>query len=232
MNLPTLFCIKTARSVLALLAGVVSLALALFLSSTVAIGQDSSVIMIEASRGNPSGLAGSPLDTSGTPPTNGPPVIITQPATQTVRFLQNATFQVVAGGALPLGFQWQHTSTNLPGATGSVLVVSSIRPANAGPYTVVVSNMFGSITSDPAILTVGGLIPEIVSGFSDTNVMCGDSVSFSVVATVVIPSSPSLHARYQWQFEGNPINNATNTSLLLTNLTPAQAGQYTVTVSN
>jgi hypothetical protein len=232
MNLPTLFCIKTAPSALALLAGVVSIAFGLCLSSTVAIGQDSSVIMIEASRGNPSGLAGSPLDTSGTPPTNGPPVIVAQPVTQTVRFLQNATFQVVAGGALPLGFQWQHTGTNLPGATASVLVVSAIRPPNAGPYTVVVTNIFGAITSDPAILTVGGLIPDIVSRFSDTNVMCGDSVSFSVVATVPIPTSPSFRPRYQWQFEGNPINNATNTSLSLTNLTPAQTGQYTVNVSN
>lgn len=160
---------------------------------------------------------------------DGPPVIVSQPASQTVDHLHDATFQVVAEGALPLFYQWQHVGTNLAGASTSVLVVPAVQPYNRGAYTVVVTNVFGSVTSDPAILTVGGLIPRLISSFTDTNVICGDSTSFGVQA--MGPSS-SIRTYYQWQFQNVPIENATNAVLTLTNLTPNQAGEYSIIVTN
>ena len=44
------------------------------------------------------------------------PAITTQPANRTVLATSNATFTVVATGTAPLSYQWQHNSTNLPGA--------------------------------------------------------------------------------------------------------------------
>lgn len=54
----------------------------------------------------------------------------------------------------------------------------------------------------------------------------GSSVTFSIVATGPAP------LRYQWFFNGNPILNATNTSLLLSNVRSTNEGSYHCVVSN
>jgi hypothetical protein len=86
--------------------------------------------------------------------TNGPPVILTQPHSQTVAQSQAVVFSVTAGGLVPLYYQWQFQATNLPGATGSALTLTNVQPLDAGPYAVVVSNLAGTVTSSNAILTV------------------------------------------------------------------------------
>jgi hypothetical protein len=160
---------------------------------------------------------------------DGSPFIVVQPASQTVNHLLNATFTVTALGTAPLLYQWQHAGTNIAGATSSVLVIPTVQPYNGGAYTVVVSNNVGTATSTPATLTIGGLIPQILSSFQDTTVRCGDSVTFTVHAT---GPSPALRLAYQWQLQGVPIEGATNTSLALTNVNTTQAGQYAVVVTN
>ena len=54
----------------------------------------------------------------------------------------------------------------------------------------------------------------------------GLSASFSVTAT----GSAPLY--YQWQLNGSAIVGATNSALVLTNLTPAQSGDYSAIVFN
>jgi hypothetical protein len=58
-----------------------------------------------------------------------------------------------AGGNL-LAFQWRFNGTNISGATNSSLTLNNVRLANAGNYSVVVSNLFASVTSSNALLTV------------------------------------------------------------------------------
>jgi hypothetical protein len=160
---------------------------------------------------------------------DGSPVIVRQPASQTVDHLLTATLSVTALGTAPLSYQWQHAGTLVVGATNSVLVVPSVQPYNGGSYTVLVSNRVGTVTSDPAILTIGGLVPQIVSSPQDATAHCGDSVSFQALAKG--PSS-SLRLYYRWLFNGVPIDGATTNSLNLTNATTANAGQYTIVVTN
>ncbi|HZR20344.1 MAG TPA: putative Ig domain-containing protein [Verrucomicrobiae bacterium] len=160
---------------------------------------------------------------------DGGPVIVQPPISQTVAHLSDATFTVTALGMQPLAYQWQHTGTNLPGATSSALIIPGVQPFNRGAYTVVVTNTLNSVTSSPAILTVGGLAPQIISAFQDTTVNCGDSVTFQVQAKGPTPVSRLF---YQWEFKGLPIPQATSTNLVLTNITTAQAGQYTIVVTN
>jgi len=78
------------------------------------------------------------------------------PASQTVAAGNNAALSVAAVGSGPLGYQWRHYGTNLPGRTSQVLGLSPVRPSDAGPYDVVVSNSGGSTTSaaPAAVLTV------------------------------------------------------------------------------
>ncbi|HEY0865609.1 MAG TPA: matrixin family metalloprotease [Lacunisphaera sp.] len=96
--------------------------------------------------------AGLTLNVSFTP--TGPllPVITTQPVSATVASGGSASFSVTATGAT--GYQWTFNGNNLSGATGATHTISNATAANAGSYRVVVSNGTGSVTSDPATLTV------------------------------------------------------------------------------
>ncbi|MBI3852594.1 MAG: immunoglobulin domain-containing protein [Verrucomicrobia bacterium] len=84
-----------------------------------------------------------------------PPTILTPPQSRTVRAGTNVTFNVVATGTPLLSYQWWFNTTNsISGATISSLVVSNVQTAQAGNYTVVVSNNINSVTSAPANLKV------------------------------------------------------------------------------
>ncbi|PYM16364.1 MAG: hypothetical protein DME18_01725 [Verrucomicrobia bacterium] len=85
---------------------------------------------------------------------DGPPVITSQPASQTVTEGQGVAFSVGATGAPPLGYQWQFDGADLDGATNAELSLSAVTADKAGTYAVNVSNALGSTNSDPATLTV------------------------------------------------------------------------------
>ena len=60
----------------------------------------------------------------------------------------------------PLSFQWHFNGTNLQGAVDAALTLTNVQLAQAGTYTVLVTNAFGSVLSSNAVLTV--LDPWIV----------------------------------------------------------------------
>jgi hypothetical protein len=82
------------------------------------------------------------------------PIISSQPTSIMATAGSNAVFSVTAGGANPLGYQWLFNGTNVSNATNSVLSITNPQPANAGSYSVIVSNLFGCVTSGVATLTV------------------------------------------------------------------------------
>jgi hypothetical protein len=92
------------------------------------------------------------------------PWVTAQPQDRTVDDGMGVTFAVSAMGTGPLRFQWKFNGWSIPGATNAALMLSSVHLADAGSYTVDVSNREGSVASQPAILTVepiddGGSIP-------------------------------------------------------------------------
>jgi hypothetical protein len=82
------------------------------------------------------------------------PAISQQPQPRIVPPGVNVPFTVTATGASPLSYQWRFNDGNLSGATASSYTVTNAQTADAGDYTVVITNVFGSITSDVAVLTV------------------------------------------------------------------------------
>ncbi len=68
--------------------------------------------------------------------------------------------------------------------------------------------------------------PEIVSEPASQTVGASVDASFSVMAT----GFPA--PQYQWRFNGGPLANATNRTLLLLNVATTNAGDYTVVVTN
>lgn len=112
------------------------------------------------------------------------PQIVRHPLNQEVVRGRSAWLGVMANGAEPLGYQWQFNGADIPGATGSVLRLVSVTPADAGAYRVVVRNQFGSVTSNPATLTVqqsiGTFIAENEAGTTELPAVPGNGVTVDV----------------------------------------------------
>ena len=154
-----------------------------------------------------------------------PPFITAQPTNRTVLAGSTATFSVTAGGTPPLAYQWRHNGTNLPGAINASLSLPNAQAANAGDYSVVVSNPYGSIASSNATLTVNSP-PFILAHPANRVATVASPASFSVTVGGNTPIT------YQWRFNGVPIPGATGPTLLLPGVVSAHAGGYSVQVTN
>jgi hypothetical protein len=84
---------------------------------------------------------------------------VLQPANQVVAPGDSAVFDLGLSEAPPgYSFQWQHNGVNVPGATTSRLIIEPAREADAGAYTVVITDALGQAwSSTTAALTVGSL---------------------------------------------------------------------------
>ena len=162
---------------------------------------------------------------------NLPPSIGAQPQSRTNNFGTDATFTVTADGTEPLAYQWRFNGSNLVGATGSSLTRSGVQAANAGFYSALITNRFGSVTSAVAILTVI-LPPSIAAQPQSRTNNVGTDASFSVTATGSAPLS------YQWLkdgvvlHDGGAISGATSSSLTVSGVITNDAGGYRVVVTN
>jgi hypothetical protein len=82
------------------------------------------------------------------------PIITTQPTNQSVSLGQPAVFSVTATGLAPLHYQWRFNGDSIPGATASIYSRTNAQVADDGSYTVVITNLSGSVTSQTAVLNV------------------------------------------------------------------------------
>ena len=110
------------------------------------------------------------------------PNIITQPSSQSVVGGQSATLSVSATGVPDPVYQWLKNGTNLPGATGAILVFPSAHAGDVGTYSVVVSNAAGAVTSATATLTVGNTAPSLTP-ISDQTINVGVMLQLTNIAT-------------------------------------------------
>ncbi len=155
----------------------------------------------------------------------GAPTISAQPQSRTNVTGTSASFSVTADGTPAPSYQWRFNGANISSATQTSYNIGSVQTNDAGSYTVVVSNSIGSVTSSVATLTV--IVPPGIS--TQPNglfVAAGSNATFSVVATGSAPLS------YQWRFNGANVSGATQSSYTRTNAQTANAGSYTVVVTN
>jgi hypothetical protein len=119
------------------------------------------------------------------------PYIATQPAGLLATVGTNVTFSALASGTAPLTYHWRLNGTNIAGATNTFYTKANVQPADAGTYSLVVSNVAGSVTSSNAALT----IPAIATNapYASTR-----------PPTVVTPISASLN--------GFAVGNGTNST--------------------
>ncbi len=156
------------------------------------------------------------------------PFIVTQPADQTVFAGDTATFNVTASGAGTLGYQWFFGSTAISGATSATLSIPNAQPANAGSYSVTVTNSLGSVTSNTATLTVNppNIVPTFTTQPVSQTVTVGTAVTFTAAAT----GTPA--PTYQWRKNGVDLVSATNATFRIDSAGTAHAGTYAVVATN
>jgi hypothetical protein len=128
-------------------------------------------------------------------------------------------------------FQWFKFGTNLlvdggniSGATFSTLSLQNVIAADAGLYSVLITNVAGVLMSSNAALTV--IDPAILAQPVGITNITGTTVNFSVTAGGTPPLT------YQWNLNGAPLSGRTLATLTLTNISNTDAGNYTVIVTN
>jgi hypothetical protein len=97
-----------------------------------------------------------------------PPVITSQPQSQTVPQGSNVTVSVSATGAIPLSYQWRTNALKLSGETSFSLSLTNFQATNQGNYDVVVTNMSGAATSAVAMLYLNSPLRFGSTTFSPT----------------------------------------------------------------
>jgi hypothetical protein len=90
------------------------------------------------------------------------PSIQTPPSSRTVECSSNVTFAVTAAGLPPLAYRWCFGPNSIPEATNTLLTLTNVGFAEAGNYSVVVTNAYGSATGGPALLTVMDTTPPTI----------------------------------------------------------------------
>src|SRR5260370_18531663 len=106
---------------------------------------------------------------------------------------------VSASGTLPLTYQWRLYGTNLvnggniSGATAPNLTIFAAQTNNAGPYTVVISNVVATLTSSPPAQLTVNVPPSITAQPQGLVVLVGSNVTFAVGASGTTP------LYYQWR---------------------------------
>ena len=159
-----------------------------------------------------------------------PPTITSQPQNDTVNVGNTASFTNAASGTPQLYYQWYfNTNTVVTNQTGAILVIASATTSQAGYYTVVVTNLYGSVTSTPALLTVNaGTKPAITQQPQNVTATNGLAATFTSAAS---GTSPLF---YEWFFNTNTLvsSGVNDTVYTISPATTNQAGYYNVIVTN
>jgi hypothetical protein len=131
-----------------------------------------------------------------------------------------ATFTAGASGSPPLVYEWQFNGNPIPGQTGATLEINPAGPADAGTYTVKVSNAAGSVSSSARLILSTAPVE-----LNQQVGLVGGSASFAI-------NMPAVSGyTYQWRLGESDLAGQTSSRLTLENLQPANAGQYSVRVT-
>jgi hypothetical protein len=172
------------------------------------------------------------LETIGAPSTSPSSTVY---AGTTVNLTQNANLNTAT---YPMSVQWLSNNvpivaaTNVSTYSNPTFALSSTTTNFTADYSVAVSNFWGMITSAVTHVTVNPAVPPIIKGqpVSITRYFGSPAASFTVVVDGTPPFGLQwLHAGTNFQYVVSSVQ--TNT-LILPPITRANAGNYSVTVTN
>ncbi len=105
--------------------------------------------------------------------------ITTQPTNfPSVSIGASVSNRVVVSSAVPLNYQWRRDGNNLFAQTNATVVLTNVQLADSGEYTVVVTIVAGSVTSQVARLTVDPTFTKITAGNIVTDIATSSGCSW------------------------------------------------------
>jgi sialate O-acetylesterase len=155
-----------------------------------------------------------------------PPAITSQPLSLTRTVGQNATFTVAATGN-NLTYLWRQdeapiTATNVTGLTSPTLTITGVTPANAGIYSVVISDGVNpNLVSDDVTLTVNPA-PDTNPSIA-TATLPGATVGSAYSTTLEVTAG---NAPFTWSATGLPGFLALHPSTGALTATPPISGEF------
>jgi hypothetical protein len=158
--------------------------------------------------------------------------IIEEPvASQIIGAGTTASISAVAIGDGTLGYQWYDNGSPVSGSEYSggstaALTITGASTADSGTYTLVVTNVYGAVTSTPSVLTV--LNTPVVTTYFPTfiDTLQGSTVDLPVSVTSQTPVTSAWYDNGVLVTNGNGISGATTTNLLILSATAANNGTY------
>jgi len=166
----------------------------------------------------------------------GPCSFQSQPSGRTNNAGTGASFTTAVNGSPPISYQWLKDGSPLTdggaisGAHTTTLNLTGVLGGDAGGYSVIASNSFGSVTS--VLVTLKVIDPWITSQPTASTNLVGTAITFGAGAQGAAPLS------YQWRKNGVDLDNTGNISgvrtpyLTLTNVSGGDAGIYSLRVTN
>ena len=176
-----------------------------------------------------------------------PPVITRQPVGKVVRSGDYWELSVGAMGTdgSMLGYQWFQNGVALLGEAGPVYHGWATWRDQAGRYSVVVSSGNASVSSEEVSVVLvqqsfASGIGTYVNGIGELNSFMritsqpvgGRFLSKSKVTLSVSTEAGVAPLTYQWMQDGVPVRGAHGARLVLSGVTAAQAGNYTVEITD
>ncbi|GMU83729.1 MAG: hypothetical protein AMXMBFR47_35990 [Planctomycetota bacterium] len=110
------------------------------------------------------------------------PLITQQPQNRIVGAADAVTFFVEVQSATPVTYQWSKDSSPLSGETGPELTINPASSSDAGSYSVTVTNVDGSVSSDDAALTYSSAPWTSRASVASTGAQNNDNSSDAVVS--------------------------------------------------
>jgi hypothetical protein len=177
-----------------------------------------------------------------------PPLVTSPPQNAAVTNGGTASFTITASGTPPLTFQWQKVGGGnltdgvdgwgsfISGSSTTNLTITGVTNNDLGNYQVIITNVYGSVTSSVANLSFT-LPPQITSQPNSSYPASGGTAIFNVTAT----GSPT--PAYQWQMNGinltdgttswgSVISGSLTSQLNISNVATNDSGYYQVVVTN
>ena len=112
----------------------------------------------------------------------GCPPNISGPSDQTVIQGNNGTFDASVAGLPTPAIQWQQNGSDIPGATGTPLVLTNVQYSQDGyTYSIIASNEAGSVTNSAVLHVI--VSPSFTQQPTNYTATVGQSASFSAFAS-------------------------------------------------
>jgi len=161
------------------------------------------------------------------------PVFLTQPIDQSEEEGATATIISAAAGNPAPTYQWRKGGVNISGKTAATLTLTNVQEADEGTYDCVVTNSEGTATSAAATLTVTApLPPDLTAPTISVHPVGGTFPELTVNVTLSVTATGNPAVTYQWKKGGVDITNEDNATLVFSGISLADAGSYTVVVTN